>query len=64
MNTRRTTQGFSFGKKEEADVWVRVFVAALPDCMNVKRKWSAIYCAHIAAEAADAAVIEYRRRAK
>jgi len=47
---------------DELSLWKRAFLKAPPDCLDIER--TPDFCAHIAAETADAAVREYRRRVK
>lgn len=47
---------------DERSFWKRVFLKALPDCLAVQQ--TPEYCAHIAAECADAAIRELRNRTK
>lgn len=45
---------------DELSFWRRSFLQSLPDCLAIKR--TPEFCAHVAADTADAAIREYRRR--
>jgi hypothetical protein len=45
---------------DELTFWKRVCLQALPDCLSIQR--TPEFCAHVAADVADAMVRELRRR--
>lgn len=47
--------------KAELAFWERAFLEALPDCLRVRKSRADRYCAHLAAEVANAAVSERKR---
>jgi hypothetical protein len=63
MQRERTTpEPFKFRSKDERDLWKLVVAHLMSDALNSRLGDSDQYIAHLAGEAADAAVIEYRRR--
>jgi hypothetical protein len=62
MNRERTTADpFKFRSKDERDFWKSVVARVMSESLK-QRLDKGQYVAHLASEAADAAVIEYRRR--
>lgn len=57
---KRTQQPEQFHDEDERSFWRRAFLRGLPDCTQME---SAQGCVHIAAEIADAALVEDRNRA-
>ena len=65
MTPKGTSEvSFSFESKDEKIFWKSIVQEQLRDCLKTLNEKSAQGCAHLAAEIADAAVIEYRRRVK
>ena len=65
MKVKSTTAApFSFASKDERDFWRAIVQDQLSACLKLVNGKSAQGCAQLAAEIADAAVSEYRRRVK
>ena len=61
MNAKRRTVQAEQLTVDEFQFWQRAFLRALPDCLSIHR--TPEFCAHVAADTADASVREYRTRA-
>ena len=60
--TTTTSVPFSFGNKDERELWKSAVLVGLSDCLNFTQGKTSQGCSHLAVEAADEVVQAYRQR--